>query len=424
MTNDPPSNRTQKPGHGIADFLYHEGERLARAEQPREALGWFRRAADTGHPEAALAAGRVLLFLGTDADEWQEAIERLLAAEQAGQAAASYLLAQVALGGHLLPRDFLAIDQRLLAAARAGFAPAQRALGLIFGRDPDPRAQEAARQLFADAAAAGDPISAYLLAERLHYGEGGPADPVAAETLHAQLVGAGRAALPRLPRATLSDCGGASDAPIVLSAQAMLALPEATEHHAKPRVRTLPGLFGVEECRFVIAMSSPHLRRSQVFDPNSDAAIAHPIRNSSDASFDPLLEDFSLRLLQLRMARAAGCELPQGEQLIVLRYQPGEHYLPHRDYLGPSALAANRPDAGQRLCTVCVNLHPVELGGETEFPLLDLKLPAAMGSAVVFDNLHADGRLDPNSLHAGLAVERGEKWLATLWFREHSYRAF
>ncbi len=424
MPSNPPTHPDAHAGSGIAEFLHQEGQTLARAQQPREALGWFRRAADLGHAEAALAAARVLLFLGADADEGREAIARLNVAEQAGLTAAGYLLAQVALGGRLLPRDFLAIDQRLLAAARAGFAPAQRALGLIFGRDPDPRAQQAARQLFADAAEAGDWVSAYLLAERLRHGEGFAADPVAADTLYAQLAGAGLPALPRLPRSPLPEWSAGGEAPLRLSSEAMLALPERVERCLRPRVHTLPELFSVEECRFLIAMASPQLRRSQVFDPSSDAAIQHEIRNSSDASFDPLLEDFSLRLLQLRMARAAGCELVQGEQLIVLRYQPGERYLAHRDYLAPSALAANRPDAGQRLRTICVNLHPVEAGGETEFPLLDLKLPAQMGTAVVFDNLHPDGRLDPDSLHAGLPVSSGEKWLATLWFRQQAYRVF
>jgi hypothetical protein len=37
---------------------------------------------------------------------------------------------------------------------------------------------------------------------------------------------------------------------------------------------------------------------------------------------------------------------------------------------------------------------------------------------------HADGRPDPDTLHAGVPVERGEKWLATLWLRQRRYRDF
>ncbi|MCC7247295.1 MAG: 2OG-Fe(II) oxygenase superfamily protein, partial [Lysobacter sp.] len=41
-----------------------------------------------------------------------------------------------------------------------------------------------------------------------------------------------------------------------------------------------------------------------------------------------------------------------------------------------------------------------------------------------FDDAHPEGRLDPDSLHAGLPVIAGEKWLATLWIRQRRYRDF
>ncbi|OWF63730.1 hypothetical protein B1H41_03980 [Xanthomonas vasicola pv. vasculorum] len=47
---------------------------------------------------------------------------------------------------------------------------------------------------------------------------------------------------------------------------------------------------------------------------------------------------------------------------------------------------------------------------------------AAPGALVCFDNLHADGRPNADSLHAGLPVTAGSKWLGTLWFRQQRYR--
>ncbi|MBV6838298.1 hypothetical protein KWH01_13685 [Xanthomonas campestris pv. merremiae] len=43
------------------------------------------------------------------------------------------------------------------------------------------------------------------------------------------------------------------------------------------------------------------------------------------------------------------------------------------------------------------------------------------GTLVCFDN-HAEGRSDADSLHAGLPVPAGSKWLGTLWFRQQCYR--
>jgi hypothetical protein len=62
--------------------------------------------------------------------------------------------------------------------------------------------------------------------------------------------------------------------------------------------------------------------------------------------------------------------------------------------------------------------------GATEFPVAGVTVVPKAGTAVVFDNLLPDGSPDPDSLRAGLPVERGVKWLATLWLRQGRYREF
>jgi hypothetical protein len=124
------------------------------------------------------------------------------------------------------------------------------------------------------------------------------------------------------------------------------------------------------------------------------------------------------------MCTAARVGLTQAEHLTVLRYEPGQEYRPHRDYRPPSSLEQDHPESGNRLRTICVYLNHVEAGGETEFPIAGAVISPQPGRAVIFDNLFPDGRPDPDSLHAGLPVQRGEKWLATLWLRERRYRAY
>jgi hypothetical protein len=166
------------------------------------------------------------------------------------------------------------------------------------------------------------------------------------------------------------------------------------------------------------------LRASQVHSPDGREVARESLRTSHDASFDPLLEDFALRIVQLRLAAAAGTELVNAEQLIVLRYQPGQEYRPHRDYLPPDAIDRDHPAAGNRQRTICAYLTTPAAGGATDFPAAGIRVEPKAGRAVVFDSLDADGHPDVDSLHAGLPVERGEKWLATLWLRERPYRAY
>lgn len=402
---------------GLANDLLRLARAQLNAVGPDAALPLLRQAADAGSADAQIETARVLLFL-LDGSAAAEALDRLHAAERAGHPAAGYLLAWLSLGDHLLPRCFERIDAWIRAAAEAGIAPAQRALGLLHGRRPAAESQSVAIRWLQLAASRGDAVSGLLLAERARRGEGMPANPLQAAVLDRQLEAAGHSPLPEIPASGPGLSGSGSFADLLAAAEPAALLGDSERFGCRDDV------LGAEECRFLIAMARPYLRRSRAIDPISGEAGEHALRSSSDASIDPLLEDFYLRLLQLRLARLAGLELRQAEHLIVLRYRPGEQYRPHRDYLSPAALAGQRPDAGQRLATVCAYLNPVESGGETDFPLLGHRAHPAPGRAIAFANLDPLGQPDPSSLHAGLPVVAGEKWLATLWLRQGHYRRF
>jgi prolyl 4-hydroxylase len=100
------------------------------------------------------------------------------------------------------------------------------------------------------------------------------------------------------------------------------------------------------------------------------------------------------------------------------RYQVGQEYKQHRDYFTDSKHTA------QRLVTVFAYLNDVEAGGNTAFPILGVSVRPERGKAVRFTNTHPDGKPDPDTLHAGLPVIRGEKWLATLWFWDRPFDWF
>jgi prolyl 4-hydroxylase len=60
-------------------------------------------------------------------------------------------------------------------------------------------------------------------------------------------------------------------------------------------------------------------------------------------------------------------------------------------------------------------------GGETSFPHTGLSFRGRAGDALLFRNAGADGRPDPLSLHAGLPVTRGTKYLASRWIRAETF---
>ena len=421
MTDDTPLlHLRQQALGGSPQALYVLATELVLRHEMEEAFELHRRAAETGLVEAQIEYARMLLYgIATTADPGQ-AVKWLERAETSRNPVASYLLTLIALGGVAMPRDGR-VDERLLAIVRADYPPALLAAAIQFGRSQHERDQQLCMQLLERAAARGDSTAALLMAERLARGEGCVPQPEEAQYIYEQLARDGIDRLPAVsvPLAAMRDIG-----PGVLTLQDALLAPLGDNVSTRPRVSRVDSLLSADECRLLIARAQPRLRRSQTMDPDTGLPLTMQIRTSSDSSFDPVGEDLALRLVQLRMASAAGLPLVNAEHLTVLRYEPGQEYRPHRDYRPPGSIEHDQPQAGNRQRTICVYLNQPEAGGETEFPVAGVKVEASAGRAVIFDNLHADGSPDVDSLHAGLPVLRGEKWLATLWLRQGQYRAY
>lgn len=70
-----------------------------------------------------------------------------------------------------------------------------------------------------------------------------------------------------------------------------------------------------------------------------------------------------------------------------------------------------------RSWTLIINLNTVKAGGETEFPKFDLKIKAKQGQAIIFNSLNAYIQRNELSLHGGLPIMEGKKYIITQWFR-------
>ncbi len=410
----------QAAAGGEADALYRLAQSLVLSGNIEEAFPLHARAASAGHAQAQVECARMLLHGVGAATDIDRAIALLSSAESAGSAVAGYHLALIAVAGGALPFDARA-NERVLAAVNAGYPPALLAAAVHFGRKPNPADQRLCVELLDRAAGGGNACAAYLLAQRLSAGEGCAADAPAAEALLAPLREAG---LPSLPAVCLAPPGPPDSPARTLALEEALQPQQARMLSQRPRMAVIDALLSADECRLLMVASGAQLRESRAVDPVTGVPLRLGLRTSSDASFDPISEDLALRLLQLRLASAAATPLLNAEPLIVLRYLPGQEYRPHRDYLPPAAIQRDAPEAGNRARTLCVYLNEVQAGGETDFPLAGVTVRPSPGSAVVFDSLDGEGLPDPSSLHAGLPVAQGEKWLATLWLRQRRYRWF
>ena len=65
-----------------------------------------------------------------------------------------------------------------------------------------------------------------------------------------------------------------------------------------------------------------------------------------------------------------------------------------------------------------IYLNEPEDGGATRFKTIGKTVQPETGKLLAWNNLLPDGRPNPATLHQGMKVRRGTKYVLTKWFRE------
>ena len=122
-----------------------------------------------------------------------------------------------------------------------------------------------------------------------------------------------------------------------------------------------------------------------------------------------------------RMAKVMGIPAPNSEDLQVLKYEVGQFYQVHHDYIEHQV----ERQCGPRILTFFLYLSDVEAGGGTHFPQLDIEVRPKKGRALLWPSvlnsrpMEKDGR----TTHAALAVQEGTKFAANGWIHMYDYLA-
>jgi prolyl 4-hydroxylase len=192
--------------------------------------------------------------------------------------------------------------------------------------------------------------------------------------------------------------------------------------HQSPRVGVIEGFIPPAFCNWLIERAKPKLHPARLKAPAQGAGQQAGYRTNSGAGFGLLDSDFILQMINGRVADAIGVPMQNHEPTNVLHYQKGEEYKPHFDFITASeSNAVELANTGQRVATVLIYLNDDYEGGETEFPNLKWKFKGKTGDALVFWNVGPDNEPDRKTLHAGLPVKKGEKWLYSKWVRANPY---
>ena len=127
-----------------------------------------------------------------------------------------------------------------------------------------------------------------------------------------------------------------------------------------------------------------------------------------------------MQALEALLLDLNGIDPTHGEPLQGQRYAEGQEFKPHCDYFNPGGQDWERYTsvAGQRTWTFMIYLNEVEAGGATRFKCIDKTFQPESGKLLAWNNRRPDGSVNPNTLHHGMKVRRGTKYVITKWYRE------
>jgi hypothetical protein len=201
--------------------------------------------------------------------------------------------------------------------------------------------------------------------------------------------------------------------------QKWLTPPPAKSARQSPRIWIVEKFLPVEVCNWLIERARPKMGPARVYDKNTAEGNIEEARTNSFTDFNIIENDVVLCMVRQRIATATGLPLGGMEHTAVLHYSIGQQFKPHFDFLDPNipAYAKEVAERGQRVSTFLGYLNDGYEGAETDFPRADWRYKGGAGDAMFFSNVELSGAPDRQSLHAGLAPTRGEKWLLSQFIR-------
>lgn len=172
-----------------------------------------------------------------------------------------------------------------------------------------------------------------------------------------------------------------------------------------------------KRCAELVTLIDRDNRPSTIAD---DQGIAY-FRTSKTCDLDP--GSGLARDLDMRIADLLGIDPALGEPIQGQKYDMGDEFRDHTDYFEPNGAdyLTHAAISGQRIWTAMIYLNMPAAGGATRFRRLDKIIQPETGKIVVWANVGRDGTPNGWTLHSGMKVRKGVKYVITKWFRERNW---
>jgi prolyl 4-hydroxylase len=175
-----------------------------------------------------------------------------------------------------------------------------------------------------------------------------------------------------------------------------------------------------KEAEYIIQNAKNNFEPSMVSSKNGN--LDESVRKSKTAwidKHDPIIKNIILRLCKI-----VNEPFENTEDLQVVKYDKNGFYKQHYDScceLSDRCIEFNKYGA-QRKITMLIYLNDDFKEGGTYFPKLNKTFKPLKYSGILFYTLGKNSRkCHINSLHAGLPISSGEKYICNIWIREKKF---
>ncbi|MBX3564407.1 MAG: 2OG-Fe(II) oxygenase [Sphingomonas sp.] len=197
---------------------------------------------------------------------------------------------------------------------------------------------------------------------------------------------------------------------------------EADPHVARAKtdaaqMYTYPDFLSDQECAQLIGLIDAAARPSTLLATHDDPEF----RTSSSTDLDRWSD--AVWPIDDRIAMLLGIPPANAETMQGQRYAPGQQFRAHCDYFHESAPYWEKmlEFGGQRTWTAMIYLNDVEEGGATWFPRAGVRFKPRKRMMLIWNNMLPDGSPNYNTIHEGMRVVEGQKYIITKWFRENAW---
>ena len=179
----------------------------------------------------------------------------------------------------------------------------------------------------------------------------------------------------------------------------------------------LRGFLSPQLCAQLIQLVEQDRRPSTLADAGDDRYF----RTSETCDLNA--DEPAVRELEALLAALNGIDPAHGEPVQGQRYDVGQEFKAHCDYFNPGGRDWDKycSVAGQRTWTFMVYLNEVEAGGATRFKAVNKIFQPETGKLVCWDNRRPDKSVNPSTIHHGMKVRKGVKYVITKWYREKEW---